>query len=202
MNGPSVPGARRRISERNVEAILDAAEGLLRSGRSLNFSAVASEAGVSRPTVYAHFADRHSLVAALVDRSVREAVAAIESARPEEGPPPEALRRLLLVSWKHLAHHLEVARTATEVMSVGSIHAHHQQAEDLIAALILRGQHERAFRDDLGAEWLASTCLAVIHSAAAHVGSGRMDMDTASKAIITTVVDLCSASRSAPKRQR
>ena len=47
-------GYQRQVAERNVEAILDAAEELLQQGQA-NISAVAVLAGVSRVTVYAHF---------------------------------------------------------------------------------------------------------------------------------------------------
>ena len=47
---------RRATAERNVEAILDAAESLLGDGEATSIAAVAGRAGVSRVTVYAHFA--------------------------------------------------------------------------------------------------------------------------------------------------
>jgi len=46
---------QRAIAERNVGAILDAAEELLEERAAASISAVAARAGVSRVTVYAHF---------------------------------------------------------------------------------------------------------------------------------------------------
>jgi TetR/AcrR family transcriptional regulator, mexCD-oprJ operon repressor len=49
--------------------------------------AVAREAGLSRVTVYAHFSTKEEPLEAVVARSVRTVTAAIEAAKPDEGPP-------------------------------------------------------------------------------------------------------------------
>ena len=74
---------REAIAERNLEAILDAAERLLARGDAPTISAVASAAGVSRPTVYAHFPDRRRIVEAVVERTVERAMKAIAAAEPD-----------------------------------------------------------------------------------------------------------------------
>jgi AcrR family transcriptional regulator len=61
---------RRAVAERNLESILDATEALLARNAPLSMSAVAADAGVSRPTLYAHFADRETLLTAVVARAV------------------------------------------------------------------------------------------------------------------------------------
>ena len=190
-----VGDARRVIAERNLEAILDSAELLLVSGASLNFSAVATEAGLSRPTVYAHFADRKQLVGALVERAVRQAAEAMTGAEPGRGRAVDALRRVIAVAWEHLARHIEIAHAAAGELTVDRLHAHHSQAEEVIGRLIERGQAEGAFRDDLPAAWLACSCLAIIHRAAAFATSGQMGSDSVVEALITTTVDLCVGRR-------
>ncbi|HET6874133.1 MAG TPA: TetR family transcriptional regulator [Acidimicrobiales bacterium] len=194
VSGVESPGgvpARRLIAERNVDAILDGTERLLRSGRALNFSAVAAEAQVSRPTVYSHFADRQLLVAALVRRSVDQAMRAFEDARVDEGDPVEALRRLLATGWEHLARHLEIARAAAGDLPAAGLHAQHLEAERMIERLIERGQAEGSFRDGQSATWLATSSLALIHAAASLVNEGRMNADDAQEALTATVVDMC-----------
>lgn len=202
MSRMELTGKRRLVADRNLEAILDGAERLLRSGATLNFSAVAAEAGVSRPTVYAHFSDRARLVGALLDRAVAQAVEAFDSARIDDAPPVAALTRLIRVGWEHLAHHLEVAQAAAKELSIDALHAHHRGAEGLIERLIERGQTEGSFRDDLSAAWLAASCLAVIHSAAALVHSGRMEEAAAVDALVTTLVDMCVGPKSTSRRRR
>ncbi len=202
MSGREPSGARKAIAQQNLTAILDGAERLLRSGKALTFSAIAAEAGVSRPTVYAHFSDRAGLIAALVDRALREAVTALAAAQPDRGPPDEALRRVVTTGWEHLARHLEVARAAASDLPLDVLHQEHLEAERVIGSLIRRGQKESAFRDDLPAAWLASACLAVIHSAAARVNAGQMSTTSALDALLVTVVDLCVGPRPRRKRQR
>src|SRR5437773_7212542 len=97
--------SRRVTAERNVEAILDATRRLLEHGSQPNMSAVAAEAGVSRPTLYAHFGDRGQLIEALVERTVRGTVVAVDAAEPERGPAVDALHRLIDASWTQLARH-------------------------------------------------------------------------------------------------
>ena len=82
---------RRVIADRNVHAILDAAEELLGNHAPVTIAAVASQAGVSRVTVYAHFATGEALLEAVVERAVGHAAAALAAAEPETGPPLEAL---------------------------------------------------------------------------------------------------------------
>lgn len=185
------PGGRRAIAARNVEAILDGAERLLRSGRSLTFSAVADEASVSRPTVYAHFADRGSLLAALIDRSASQALEAMKAADPDHGAAPEALARLVSSGWEHLARHLELAQAARGELSIEGLHSHHVPALNIIERLAERGQRDKAFRGDMPARWLATSCLALIHAAAQAVASGQMASQQAAQLLPITLADLC-----------
>jgi AcrR family transcriptional regulator len=100
---PPAVDHRRAAAERSVAAILDAAERLLARGAGVSILAVAQEAGVSRPTVYAHYAKLGDLVAAVVERAVRSTVAAVASAEVDEGPALDALDRLLGAGWRSRA---------------------------------------------------------------------------------------------------
>ena len=182
---------RRAMAARNVDAILDAAEGLLRNGGQLSFSAVAAGSGLSRPTVYAHFADRGQLLAALVARTVRQATAAVEAAEPETGPPAQALRRVITASWEQLARHQDIARAASADMPPGAFHAAHHDVRVVIERLLGRGRSEGVFRVDLPVDWLVTSTLALIHAASAIAQSGRVDSRRSLELVMTTVEDLC-----------
>ncbi|HVC35581.1 MAG TPA: TetR/AcrR family transcriptional regulator, partial [Chloroflexota bacterium] len=54
-----------------------------------------SAAGVTRQTVYAHYASRELLLGAVSDRARAEAIAAVDAAALDEDPPAVALARLL-----------------------------------------------------------------------------------------------------------
>ena len=178
------------IAERNVEAILDGAERLLQRHEQPSILAVANEAGVSRPTVYAHFGDRERLLEALVERAVRRAMTAIESADPERGPAVDALKRLIAASWKHVAHHEDIAHAAAAELSAHAMRRSHETARSVIRQVIERGRREGAFRTDFTTGWQVTTCLAIIHAAAEEVRAGELEPNAALELLSTTITDL------------
>src|SRR5260370_7919014 len=103
MTARATASYHRDIADRNIEAILDAAEELLELQGHATISAVAAQAGVSRVTVYAHFPTWDALLEAAVEPAVGRTMKALESARPDDGPPTEALDRVLAGAWQHLA---------------------------------------------------------------------------------------------------
>jgi TetR/AcrR family transcriptional regulator, mexCD-oprJ operon repressor len=190
MPEPKTADPRKATAERNLTAILDAGERLLRGDREPTISAVAAEAGVSRPTVYAHFKDRRAIVEAIVERAVERAMSAVRSARPDEGPAGEALERLVAASWEHVAGDQEIARAAAAELSADAMRRAHASAHAVIADLVERGRDEGAFRDDLPASWLVTSLLALIHAAAEEVRSGALSRKRAGEVLLTTVADL------------
>ena len=181
---------REAIAERNLQAILDAAERLLQHGEQPSISAVASEAGVSRPTVYAHFPDRRLLLQALVERTVKHAMSAIEAAEPDRGSAADALQRLIASSWQQLAGHDEMARAAARELSADAMRQSHASARDTIRKLIQRGRKDGSFRTDVPVGWLVTASLALMHAAAEAVRSGELSAQTAPKALSLTIADL------------
>jgi AcrR family transcriptional regulator len=178
------------IAERNVEAILDGAERLLQRHEQPSILAVANEAGVSRPTVYAHFGDRERLLEALVERAVQRAMAAIESAEPDRGPALDALQRLIAASWKHIAHNEDIAHAAAAELSAHAMRRSHETARAVIGKVIERGRREGAFRTDVTTGWQVTTCLAMIHAAAEEVRAGELESSAALELLSTTITDL------------
>jgi AcrR family transcriptional regulator len=181
---------RRQTAERNKEAILNAAEHLIGRAEPLTFSAVSNAAGLSRPTVYAHFEDRDALLEALVERTVRRTMAAIASSDPEQGPALEALQRLISASWELIAHHDNLARAAAAELSPDAMRRAHHDAWAAIKVLIERGRAEGAIREDLSTDWLVASSLALIHAAAEETRSGSMSHKAAHAALASTLTDL------------
>jgi TetR/AcrR family transcriptional repressor of mexCD-oprJ operon len=181
---------REAIAERNLEAILDGTERLLVRREQPSISAVAVEAGVSRPTVYAHFPDRQRLLEALVERAVRSTMAAIESAEPDRGPALAALQRVLTASWEQLSRHEEISRAAAAELSPDAMRRSHQAARAVLGRLIDRGRREREFRTDITTALLVTSCLALIHATAEATRAGELDSDAAIDALSVLVTDL------------
>jgi AcrR family transcriptional regulator len=180
---------QRAIAERNVDAILDAAEELLERGQA-NISAVAAQAGVSRVTVYAHFPTWEALLEAAVARAVGRTMAALEAADPGTGPPVQALERMLAAAWQHLARYSAMARAVAELLSPEAVTRTHQAAHQTIGALLERGRADGSFRTDLPAGWLVTSSIALIHACAEEVRAGRIDERDAVRVLTVTVRDL------------
>jgi AcrR family transcriptional regulator len=202
MNEMSSTDSRRVIAEHNIQAILDGAERLLRRGEQPSISAVAAEAGVSRPTVYAHFPDRPVLLRALVERTVRHAMSAIEAAEPDRGPAGDALGRLIAASWQQLAGHDDIARAAARALSPDAMREAHESARGVIGKLIERGRRDGSFRTDAPVGWLVTASLALIHAAAEAVRAGELDAAAAPETVSRSVSDLLRPPAGATRRRR
>jgi AcrR family transcriptional regulator len=155
----------REVATRNVEAILDAAEDLLREEGHATISAVAVQAGVSRVTVYAHFPTWEALLEA-------------------------ALERVLAGGWQHLARYQAMARAVSELLSPEAVTRTHQAAHRTIASLLARGQADGSFRTDLPADWLVHASIALIHACNDGVRTGQIDPGDALRILTMSVRDL------------
>jgi TetR/AcrR family transcriptional regulator, mexCD-oprJ operon repressor len=180
----------REIAGRNVEAILDAAEELLELQGHATISAVAAQAGVSRVTVYAHFPTWDALLEAAVERAVGRTMKALESASPDDGPPAEALDRVLAGAWQHLARYGAMAQAVAELLAPDAVARTHQAAHQAIGTLLSRGQADGSFRIDLPANWLVTACITLIHACADGVRAGQIDERDAARILRTSVRDL------------
>jgi len=186
---------RRAIADRNVHAILDAAEELLRTHAPVTIAAVASQAGVSRVTVYAHFATGEALLEAVVERAVGHAAAALAAAAPETGPPLEALTRLVAAGWRELGRNAAMAEAAGARLSADAMARSHQAAGHQLAELVARGRRDGTFRTDVPESWLVTSCLALFHNCADEVRAGRLDPADAERVLTTTLTDLFTGKR-------
>jgi len=191
---------QREVAERNVEAILDAAEELVRQGQA-NISAVAAMAGVSRVTVYAHFPTWQALLEAAVERAVRRTMAALQSVHPEDGPPIEALDRTMAAAWQHLAQYEAMAAAVAELLSPEAITRTHQAAHHTVGALLERGQADGSFRTDLPAGWLVTASIALVHACADQVRAGQIGEHEAVRILTTSVRGLFTGTQPAKTSQ-
>jgi TetR/AcrR family transcriptional repressor of mexCD-oprJ operon len=185
----------RAVAERNVEAILDAAERLLHERREPTISAVAAEAGLSRVTVYGHFADRTRLIEAVVERSVHRAMACIHQVDLGDGPADAALTRLITAAWEQVAHGTAIADAAAAELSSEAMRRSHRSGRDRLRELVERGRAEGTFRTDVPAEWLVTSFFALIHAARDDVAAGEFDGDEARAALLSTLPTLFQRQR-------
>lgn len=185
---------RRAIAQRNAATLLDATERLLAGNAPLTMAAIAAEAGLSRPTLYAHFKTIGDVVEAAVERSVTESLAAVEAARPQDGPADEALRRMAAASWGQLARFEGLARRAADHVSPGALHRTHAPLMEHMYALVERGQRAGGFRGDVPADWLVTMFYALVHAAYEHAAAHPASRPQVPALLETTLADVFAAS--------
>jgi AcrR family transcriptional regulator len=174
---------RRKVAEQNITAILDATLSQLERDPRPSLVEIARAAGVSRPTLYAHFPTREDLVEAAVKRALEQTERDIAAANVDDGFATEALRRLVSAAWRSLARNLTIARLALDLLPPGRLRQVHQAALDPLRRLIIRGQRSGEFRDDQPVEWMVTVLYALLHAAAEDVLNGRLEEHSAAELI-------------------
>jgi AcrR family transcriptional regulator len=91
----------RKDSARTRRSILVAAEEMLAVDRQVSFAEISIAAGVSQATVYRHFADRSSLLIALMERSLEEIETEVGTWRQS----PDSFEALLELMSTHQARY-------------------------------------------------------------------------------------------------
>jgi TetR/AcrR family transcriptional repressor of mexCD-oprJ operon len=189
---------RRATAERNVQSILDAAEGLLGEGRTLSIAAVATRAGVSRVTVYAHFSTLEAILEAVVERAVARATEVFDAATSGASSAAEALERAISASWAELSRHSAIAEAAAARLSPDALRRTHESGYANARRMFEAGREDGEFRTDVPVDWLVSVYHALLHAAGDDVRAGRLDSATALHALTTTM----RAAFAPPRRRR
>jgi AcrR family transcriptional regulator len=184
-------GKRRADAERNIEAILDTASALLSERPDASMAEIAAAAGVARQTVYTHYRSRQDLLAAAIDRAIAETAEAFDSAKLSQGPPQEALLRLIDASWKQLERHHRL-RSNADAPTYEQLFEHHGPILNRFERLVRRGQRSGAFDRRLSPTWLMSATLGLFHVAADEVAAERMSSAQAAAALKETIPRLFS----------
>ncbi|WP_240926365.1 TetR family transcriptional regulator [Streptomyces sp. JB150] len=168
-------GTRRRAdAERSIASILAAALECFRQDPHVSLAAVASAAGVSRVTLYAHFSSREALLDAVLAHSVEQADAALQAQHLEEGPAAQAFSRLVRSSWRILERHAFLLAASEGVIAPARRRVHHRKVLDRVERTLVRGQEEGAFRTDLPLAWLVTTFYSLLHAAAAEADARHL----------------------------
>lgn len=191
--GASTSGRQQRAdARRNVAAILDAATTCLARDPDASISEIAKAAGVGRVTLYGHFESRAVLVAAVVDRAMKESDAALHEL-DLSGDPAEALVRLIHATWRLTYRYGTLVVAAERAMPDAELSAAHSPHRDRAERLLERGRAEGRFRDDVPTTWLVTVLHTVVHAAANAVHARELSAEEAPRMIAGTMLGVTTA---------
>jgi AcrR family transcriptional regulator len=175
----------RADARRNVQRILEATTALIARDPAISMERIAEGAGVSRATLYHHFPNRDALMDALTDQSIEEVTAALAAARPAEGPPSEAMERVLRAAWQVIGRYRGLV-IVNQRLERAVLRARLEPALAPLRTLIARGQDGGEFDPELPVEWLIGTLTDLIHGASRQVTAGSMDAAAAERVLLRT----------------
>ena len=181
------PRGARSDARRNAQRILDATAAAIATDPATGLEQIARRAGVSRATLYHHFASRDALLDALTDRSIGEVRTALATAHPEEGTAAEALERVLRAAWEVIGRYRGLV-IVNQRLPREALRAQLEPALAPLRALVERGQRGGAFDPELSVDWLIGTLTDLIHAASRQVTAGAMTADAAERALLRTAI--------------
>jgi AcrR family transcriptional regulator len=185
-----MPTRRRSDARRSIDAILNAARTVLGERPDASMEEIATTAGVTRQTVYAHFPSRDALIAALLHSAGAETVAAMDAARLDTVPPADALRQYLDIGWELIRRNPYLLAPALDRNPPGSDDSH-QAGTARLEQIIRRGQLIGDFDRTLPATWLAAAIIGLFRAAAEQVAAGRLTASKAATLLLDSTLRLC-----------
>lgn len=188
-HGDPKAGTRKRAdAERNIAAIVTAATESFARDPDASMADIARAAGLGRVTLYAHFPSREQLLRTVLAETIAESIGVIEAASPDEGPPAEALARVIRSCWPLLSRFGSLHAAARRTLPADEVRRRHDQPMTHVGRLIARGRAEGAFRTDLPVEWLVTTVYTLLHAAADEAAAGRLDTDAVGEILEKTLL--------------
>lgn len=190
VKGISVSSMRRRNersdARRSRAAILRAALETLGDRPAASLSDIALAAGVSRGTLYGHFAGRRPLLVAAFRMMRSEVDRQLANLDPELSAP-EALDELVATSWWVLGHCAGMTIAARAEVTSLELQRLHDEPLTRIRKLLARGRREGLFRTDQSLEWQVECFYAIVQAGASQIRDGRMPAPEAAAQMVTTI---------------
>ncbi|MFF8288666.1 TetR/AcrR family transcriptional regulator [Streptomyces sp. NPDC016309] len=165
---------RRADAERSIATIVAAALDCFVRDPHVSMTKVATAAGVSRVTLYAHFPSREALLDAVLAHSVEQADTLLHQQNLDDLPADQAFSRLIHSSWRILERHAFLLAASEGVIAPARRRTHHRKVLGRVERILTRGQHEGTFRTDLPMTWLVTTFYSLLHAAAGEAAARRL----------------------------
>jgi AcrR family transcriptional regulator len=187
------PRRRRSDARRSEEAIIDAARTVLGESPSASMEEIATVAGVTRQTIYAHFPSRDALIAAILEIGVGEILAAMDTADLDARTPPDALSAFLDIGWKLLRRYYPLLLDSPDAHTLVVRETPQDPVSARLEQIIRRGQRTGDFDRSLPSTWLTAAILGLGHTAAEQVDSRRLTTRRAAATLRESALRLCGA---------
>lgn len=110
---------------------------------------VAAAAGVSRKSVYQHFASREALASAILDGHVHDIRQSLEAADLQVGPVVPALDRGMAAMREPALRFRRMRQFYDQVLGPDLVRQRRREATTALVGLLARGQHEGVLHADL-----------------------------------------------------
>ncbi|MFC5144690.1 TetR/AcrR family transcriptional regulator [Streptomyces aureoversilis] len=175
-------GARGRTRR----AILGAAASVLSRRRNATVADIAAAADVGRSTLQRYFPDREMLVSAVVEDSLQRLGESLKEARIHQGPPLQALRRLVVAMLDVGDHVLFLYGDPRITEAVAGRDGSDPAAEE-IRRLIRRGQAEGLLDAEVSSEWIEHVLWAHVSAGCMAISGGTLPRHGASAWVIRTL---------------
>lgn len=170
---------------RTRRAILAAASTALARNRSATLAEIAEAAQVGRTTVHRYFADRDELVKAAVADSIRVISESTLDAKLDQGPPKEAMRRLITAMVDTYERMMFIWGEPAMLELIDEAD-NPDDADQAVRGLIARGQAEGVFDPDVSVDWIQQTLWALTYTGGEAGAKGQLPRHGVAAVVIRT----------------
>ncbi|MFD8558658.1 TetR/AcrR family transcriptional regulator [Streptosporangium canum] len=170
---------------RTRRAILAAAASTLARDRKATLADIAGAAQVGRSTLHRYFADRNELMAAAIVDSFRAVEDAVREAAIDQGPPLEAMRRLL-TAMVDVGDRLAFLFGDPRVLEEFTDCFEPDMSVPTTTDLIRRGQDEGVFDRASSPEWIQHVIWAVTYTGWEAAEKGELPRHGVAATVIRT----------------
>lgn len=182
----------RSDAARNRDALIEATIETLTRRPQASVTEIAVAAGVSRATVYGHFASREHLVSAAV-RKIKGRLDERLARNNPAFPPAEDLDDLVATSWWALGQMAGMTAAARWGADPSDVQPLLDDTRARIQELIMRGRAAGRFRSDQSLEWQTTCFSALLQARASEVRGGPPSSEAGAELVATMRALLAAA---------
>jgi AcrR family transcriptional regulator len=156
---------------------------------------IATAAGVSRQTIYAHYPSRDALLQSVTRYVTAEVTRELGCLDLDRGSPIDALGRWVDASWALLERYPVLLTSAVVTPAGNDEQERHEPVMGGLLRLIERGRRRQELDRAMPTTWYLAAIIGLGHAAGQEVIAGRMTPADAGAAFRESVLRVCCAPR-------